>query len=838
MKTTTVFNGIFNTVLFISFLVSYKCNAQYTIQRDFSFNAADTVAENPIDLVSVQPDGKVLLFNNGFTQYIYRLNENGTRDTSFFNNPTTYPYKIIAAASGNIYLISSIGQNASLSKLHADGTQDSSFYYHDSTISYIEKVLVQSDEKLILLCYNANNRPFVKRLNSDGSIDNSFTVGSPTSGDILDIALQPDGKCIVAGSFLNYAAQNVFKKIIRLNVDGTIDQTFSVGNANVYNGKMVVEVQSDGKIIIGGNFTFYNPYTTLKGLIRLNSNGTRDTSFTTVPMHIDYELKIKSLSNGKIITMGDYGQLGDINSPNYLSVNRLLNNGTIDNSFPGQFNGGINSYQYDIASTGKVYLGTYYNHGSTYNDTVFTFLLGIDENGYVNTYFRKGINALDKEVRVCKQFQDGGVWVGGGFTNMGNHMSSGLIKLTNSGDVDSSFISGYGFPATKYGVMDLLEINNDRILVAGQFTNFNENPSQNLIQLYQDGSIDNSFNFDNAVGSYAIQRILLQSDSKIVAVAYMYLPGGLQDYKLIRLNTDGTVDPTFNTGNGFVYNCNYCSALSKNSIQLDNNGKLVVAGAITEYNGQAVKKILRLNTDGSRDTTFAYNFGFNNTVVALAIQPDNKIIVSGLFTEFNSTPVSSVVRLNENGTLDTTFHFPYASFISNYYTIPKIVVLPDAKILVSHGENPGVFGFNGLFRLNADGTIDSTFTMQSGFEGGINDYSIMQDNGMLVGGYLRGFDQTEFNHLAKLKEIQPMVVSNQHTAVSSANCIVFPNPCNDYLTLSKGKNVQYVIYDTQGRIVKSGQTNQIIDVKEIQSGIYVLELTSGTEKMNTKFIRN
>ena len=831
-------NKTFYFVLFLFILVNHNCKAQYTIQRDYSFNAVDTVAENPIDLVAIQPDGKVLLFNNGFTQYLYRLNENGTRDTSFYYNlGNVSPSKLVASSSGNIYVFG-YGQNTELFKLNSNGIYDSTFYFHDTTVSYIEKILVQSDEKLVLFYYNTNNKSLIKRLNLDGSIDSSFTIGAPTSGDILEIAMQADEKFIVAGNFTNYASQNVYKKIIRLNNDGTIDTSFSVGNTNITNSNLAMDIQSDGKIVLAGHFTFYNPFIQLKGLVRLNTNGTRDTSFITIPMHIDYDLNIKSLSNGKIITMGDYGELGNINSLNYLAVNRLLNNGSFDNSFPGQFVGNIYSFQYDIAANGKIYLGTYYNHYTTYNDTVFRFLLGIDENGFLNPNFQKTKNALDNSVRVCKQFQDGSVWVGGPFAYMGSHFSSGLIKLSSFGIIDSSFTSGSGFPTTKYGVMDVLEIPNDKILVAGQFTEYNEAPTQNLIQLNTSGSIDNSFNFDNTINSYAIQRVIRQTDSKIIASAYLYNSTTGQDYDIIRLNPDGTTDPTFNSGTGYVFNCNNCNAISKNSIQLDMNGKLVVAGAIVAYNGEVVKKILRLNTDGSRDTSFAYLFGFDNQVLAIGIQPDNKIIVSGLFTTFNNTPVPSIVRLNDNGTLDTTFHFPYSNFANNYNNVSKIEILQNSKILISHGENPSWVNFNGMLRLNSDGSLDSTFTMQSGFEGGINDFTIMQDNGILVGGYLRGFDQTEFNHLVKLKEVQPMVVSNYSSASISNALIVFPNPCADYLYIPFSKSVQYSIYDIQGRVVKSGNAYQSIDVKEVQNGVYLLELISDSEKINTKFIKN
>lgn len=833
----STFGNTLSLSLFFLFAFITSSRAQYTIQRDYSFNATDTIAQRPIDNVAVQPDGKVLLYHNGITQFIFRLNENGSRDTSFNNNlGNLYPDKIAVANSGNIFL-SAFNMFPELHKLHPDGSIDSTFNFSDSTVSYIAKIEIQSDEKLIVLYYNNNNRPKIIRLNQNGNIDTSYTIGAPTSGDIYDIKLQNDGKCIVAGNFNNYGGQTTFRRVIRLDTSGNIDQTFSVGNMNVYGNMVAIEMQNDGKILLGGKFQFYGPSMALNGLIRLNTNGGRDTSFTTIPMDFDYDLKIKYLVNGNIMIMGDYGQIGTTNTPNYLAVHRLLSDGTIDNSYMGNFVGDIYGFKYDIAASGKIYLGTYTNHNITFNDTLFNFLLGINENGYLNINFLKGNHSFDKEVRVCKQFQDGNVWVGGRFSYLGNYFSQGLIKLNSMGNVDSTFNSGSGFPTTKYGVMDILELPNNKIMVSGQFIEYNETPTENIIQLNTDGTIDNSFNFNNSIGSYAIQRIIRQPDSKIIAIAYLYSAGPIQDYKIIRLNQDGTTDPTFNIGTGFVYNCNACNALSKHSVQLDNNGKLVIAGAIIEYNGEVVKKILRLNQDGSRDTSFAYNFGFNNQILSIAIQPDNKIIVGGLFTEFNNAPVSSIVRLNENGTLDTMFQFPDSSFFNNYYSIVKIEVLPNDKIIISHGETPNWLSFNGLLRLHADGSIDSTFTMQSGFEGVMNDFTVMQDQGLLVGGYLRGFDQTEFNHLVKLKEIQPTIVSNFPSASNSSNNIIFPNPCNNILFLANNEIAKYTIYDLQGRVISSGITQKTIDVSQFESGIYVIELTTNTNKTNAKFIK-
>jgi uncharacterized delta-60 repeat protein len=141
-------------------------------------------------------------------------------------------------------------------------------------------LVIQSDGKILaggqFTLYNSTTCNGIVRLNSDGSIDNTFSIGSGLS-DVRNIKIQYDGKIIAVGGFTSYNGTSI-NRIIRLNVDGSIDNGFAIGsgfNFSPYD----LKIQADGKIIAIGNFTLYNG-TSCNGIIRLNIDGTIDSGFT------------------------------------------------------------------------------------------------------------------------------------------------------------------------------------------------------------------------------------------------------------------------------------------------------------------------------------------------------------------------------------------------------------------------------------------------------------------------------------------------------------------------------------------------------------------------------
>jgi uncharacterized delta-60 repeat protein len=205
-----------------------------------------------------------------------------------------------------------------------------------------------------------------------------------------------------------------------------------------------------------------------------------------------------------------------------------------------------------------------------------------------------------------------------------------------------------------------------------------------------------------------INSIAIQSDGKILA------GGGFTNYQgttrnfFVRLNSDGSYDATFNLGIGFNN--------PVTSIAIQSDGKILVGGVFTTYQGTTRNRFVRLNSDGSYDATFNLGTGFDGTVASIAIQSDGKILVGGVFTTYQGTTRNRFVRLNSDGSYDATFNL--GTGFDN--TVFSIAIQSDGKILAG-----GVFtNYQGttrnfFVRLNSDGSYDATFNLGTGFDGNV-----------------------------------------------------------------------------------------------------------------------
>jgi uncharacterized delta-60 repeat protein len=191
-----------------------------------------------------------------------------------------------------------------------------------------------------------------------------------------------------------------------------------------------------------------------------------------------------------------------------------------------------------------------------------------------------------------------------------------------------------------------------KIIIGGRFTSYNGNLAANdyVMRLNANGTRDTSFiSFDSIASANAVvNAVALQSDGKII------IGGGFNSYNgdsaasdgVMRLNADGTRDTSFNSaGTG--------SSGAVNGVVIQPDGKIIIGGFFTSYNGEAAASdcVMRLNANGTRDTTFnPGGTGANDPVNAVAIQPDGKIIIGGFLTSYNGDPAASdhLMRLDND----------------------------------------------------------------------------------------------------------------------------------------------------------------------------------------------
>ena len=285
------------------------------------------------------------------------------------------------------------------------------------------------------------------------------------------------------------------------------------------------------------------------------------------------------------------------------------------------------------------------------------------------------------------------------------------LHAASAGSLDTGFDPGTG-PNTSGSISAAVAQSDGKVIVAGSFTNFNGVTHPGIVRLNENGSVDTGFNHGSGIGLQSGIALVLtaavQSDQKILVGGGFNTYDGAPALGLLRLNTDGTVDSGFSQTS---------DQLIANSLSVLGNGKILVG----LYDGPG---LIRLNANGSIDTNFFLSTfgpslnGFVNTIV---VQPDGKILVSGNFTRFYSgindnvgTARERIARLNADGTLDTTFDAGTGAVGGNG-TVNGLALQSSGKIIVG-GDFTNFTGVacGGVVRLNTNGTVDATFTSNPG----------------------------------------------------------------------------------------------------------------------------
>lgn len=225
------------------------------------------------------------------------------------------------------------------------------------------------------------------------------------------------------------------------------------------------------------------------------------------------------------------------------------------------------------------------------------------------------------------------------------------------------------------------------------------------------GQFDPSFYIGTAANTN-IQELLLQPDGKIIAAGGFTVYDGVSREEIIRLNPNGTVDPTFSSGDGVAGGYSLIMGIA-----LQNDGKIIIGGSFDSYNGVPRNHLARLHSNGELDTSFQVGIGADLQINDLVIQPDQKIIICGYFSTYNGIPSRGIARLNPNGSYDTSFHVGTGT--PGGWGPHHISLQTDGKVLLSgrfdeYNDVPS----NTIVRILSNGLPDPSFSMGSGVQGG------------------------------------------------------------------------------------------------------------------------
>ena len=521
---------------------------------------------------------------------------------------------------------------------------------------------------------------------------------------------------------------------------GSLDPTFGSGGKIVTNffdtfsssGVEGTAVQSDGKIAAVGSLPNGS------GIYRYNRDGSPDNEFGDSGLIFIYSLNVNCLaiqSDGKFVVAGTIKtEVGG----STIKIARYNSDGRLDSSFNGEWKiipqVGLSFFAYSIAiqTDGKIVVAG--DRASGLFPPYHDFLVArynadgsldnnFGEDGVVFTDFG---SILDYGKSVAVQ-ADGKIVVAGGgsvtpyiFTgpSAGSHFA--MVRYNPDGSLDSSFDDD-GMLLTDLGTSpssaNSIAIQaDDKIVLAGTGAG-----GFSVVRYNTDGSLDNSFDNDgilvaNMGISSSASSIAIQADGKIIAGGSS-TNGTKSFFAGIRINRDGSLDDSFDGDGRLITDAGFSSFV--HSAILQNDGRIIMAGESQEAQSRTITVIARYNTDGSLDNNFDgdgilsksldYSIEFAN---AVAVQTDGRIVVAGSCDMGETSGDFAIARYNTDGSLDNSFDVDgkLATDIDSFYDVAyAVAVQADGKIIVAGNGNTGNEIIVALARYNSDGSIDASF---------------------------------------------------------------------------------------------------------------------------------
>ena len=363
--------------------------------------------------------------------------------------------------------------------------------------------------------------------------------------------------------------------------------------------------------------------------------------------------------------------------------------------------------------------------------------------GSLDPAFTPG-QAFNADVYALSMQPGGLIVAGGDFTTVNGLPQNRLARLFTNGITDTTFMAGQS--GANGAVRALITQSDTRLVVGGQFTTFNSVNRNYLTRLNTDGTLDPTFD----PGSGADAPVYALAESSVQGSRRLYVAGGFNTFNgvpspgIVRLLDNGFVDAGFNVAvgvNGPVY---ALAVYATNTIQA---GKIVIGGAFTAVNGVARTNIARLNVDGSVDTTFNPGSGSDAEVRSVVLQPDGQVLIGGAFTSVGGLPLNRIARLNVNGTVDGTF----AVGSGCNEIVYAIALQADNRIIVA-GDFTQASGVTRrrVTRLLPDGQVDPSINFGSGANGFVDALLVQPDSQIVLGGGFTSIQGQPVSHIARI----------------------------------------------------------------------------------------
>jgi uncharacterized delta-60 repeat protein len=723
-----------------------------------------------IDRIIEAPGGKIYIlgeidfFDKTKVGPIVRLTAQGGLDKTFKTSLSFYEATVDRAGA-----LIGFTPNSTIVKLKANGTVEKTISISPS--DFVNAFLALPDGRILVATSSGGLTCYTSKLTIDPTFKNSDSF---VNGAIGNLALQ-GSKIIISGSFstVNGIAKN---DIARIDKSGVLDNTFDIGLGS--HSFIKARVRSDLKIYFRGPGDFNRQTST--PVMRLNPNGTIDKTFRCADIDGPYD--VLEQGNKFVVIQDD-------------RIIRLNNNGSQDQSFSAIE--GTVSYTGTVLSSGDIMASI---PGDQVGYGIGKFQAsGHRLNGFTPSLTRKGI-----VMSMARQGEK--LIIAGDFFRVDGVLSYGVARLNADGKADPTFTH-----SQNHKLVSFVSTYPDQSILVGSY--------EYIEKLTPGGSHDESFSRYHIDRFFGLHNTILQPDQKVFIVGVRWG---------IRLNTDGSLD------NSFSYGPICCNSDQFGDLQSD--GKLVIVRYTNgTYNDQPVKNIFRVNINGTLDDTFNPGEGFNQDGILLGIDvlDNDDIIASGIFiTDYNGVPIANnFAKIKANGALDTDFENNLSNY--NIYAAARARQFRDKIIVVNSGNGD----LGPLLVLNSNGTASNDITIPSSIISTSGEYVDVwspDPNTLYVMGNVVTADSRDALPLVRLK------YNDDRSRASTTGLNVYPNPADDYIKIDEHKAKLIILsldgnVKLQTNIEKAGDP---VNVSNLPRGRYVLKVVSESKTRTINFIKN
>ncbi|MCE5228798.1 delta-60 repeat domain-containing protein [bacterium] len=751
--------------------VAFACGAVTFAAMPGSNDGFDPNAGGAVRALAVQADGKIIL-GGDFTAVggavftrIARINADGTTDTTFAAAEVDDSVVAVAIQTDGKILIGGRFNHTGgavhnyIARLNTDGSIDPEFLGTGAN-GWVDAIAVQPDGKIVVggsfSSINGKESHKIARLQANGLVDNSFDGVPGADRSVFALALQPDGKIIAAGEYTGYDGE-AHNRIVRLNASGSLDGSF-VDNIGPSSNITALKLQADGKILLGGYFQYYNGGP-IGRVVRLNPNGSLDTTFNAGDGADDYINAIETQPDGRILVVGSFMNFdGTIRS----RIARLELTGALDATF-------IDTQTSDticavaLQPDGKIVIGGDFTAvgGAGRNHIARLNADGSPDTTFFAYYYNPLIAGEGFQPHAAVVRPDGRIILAGDNFATDTDDKWQHVRIVNA---DGSYAGAVQFPLPNLRIPNMMFVNavalypDGRMLVAGKFLMVQGVQRYGIARLRPDFSVDITF-YAEMLDTNIVSAMAIQPDGKILIGGSFDYVGIYYRHNIARLNTDGSLDATFDPGDGADY--------PVNSFSIQPDGKIFVGGSFTRYHNEFHSHLVRVNPDGSPDNSFWIYSGPDGQVNSIILLPGGKVLVGGMFTTFNGMPRNHVARLNANGSHDLTFGTSQIYDREPNGRVESMALQADGKIMIGGNFlDYNRSGRNYIARLNEDGSVDAAFN-NSNFQDAIRGITVQPDGKIIAGGMLNyWYDEVAMRLANPTAARQELSVSNDGNSVT------------------------------------------------------------------------